>query len=105
MTISLAAGKTASSIISRKTAYAPCEATCEVKLDEMLASRAGRVYERRAVNGAVTVALPVEFVATTRTWYSPVVASAPVQRRPFQGTLRAPASSCCDRRVAMTIPL
>ena len=50
-----------------KTAYAPCDATCEVKLEEMLASTGRRVYERRAVKGAVTVALPIEFVATTRT--------------------------------------
>src|SRR5207237_1432025 len=48
-----------------KTAYAPWDATCDVKLEEMLASTERRVYERRAVKGAVTVALPIEFIATT----------------------------------------
>ena len=67
MTSSLAAGETASIAISTKTAYAPCEATCDVKFEETLASTEERVYERRAVKGAVTVALPIEFVATTRT--------------------------------------
>jgi hypothetical protein len=67
MTSSLAAGKTASIAINANTAYAPCEATCDVKLEEMLASTEERVYERLAVKGAVTVALPIEFVATTRT--------------------------------------
>src|SRR5438477_9678693 len=88
-----------------KTAYAPWDATCDVKLEEMLASTARRVYERRAVKGAVTVAFPIEFVATTRTWYSPVVASEPVHRRPFQSTFCGPAASCSERSVAMTIPL
>src|SRR6478672_11366785 len=99
MTSSLAAGNTASTIIRTKTAYAPCDATCEVKLEEMLASTSGRVYERRAVKGAVTVVLPIEFAATTRTWYSPVVASEPVDRRPFQTTFCVPGSSCFERSV------
>ena len=105
MTSSLAAGNTASIAISRNTAYAPWDPTCEVKLEEMLASTDERVYERRAVNGAVTVALPIAFVATIRTWYSPVVASEPVHRRPFQSTFCGPASSCFERSVAITIPL
>jgi hypothetical protein len=46
----------------------------------------GPVYERRAVNGARSDALPVVFVATTRSWYSPVKAREPVQVRPFHST-------------------
>jgi hypothetical protein len=41
MTISLAAGRIAPSARSPKTAYTPCEATWDVKLEEMLASSTG----------------------------------------------------------------
>jgi hypothetical protein len=67
MTTSLAAGKTASIAIRRKTAYAPCDAMCDSHVEVRLASTE-RVYERDALTGERSVAFPVELVATTRTW-------------------------------------
>jgi hypothetical protein len=49
-----------------KTAYAPCDAMCDSHVEVRLAST-DRVYECDVLTGERSVALPVEFAATTRT--------------------------------------
>src|SRR5919109_4972488 len=60
---------------------------------------------RRALKGATSETVPIELAATTRTWYAPEKASAPVQSRPFQSTFCGPGWSFLLSSVARTTPL
>ena len=57
------------------------------------------------MNGAVSDTVPIEFVATTCTWYAPVNASFPSAERPSHGSCCAPGWSFEETSVAMTMPV